>query len=121
MSYSFPCKLLVIATLFSPLSTLAQSGGGGSGGSSGGASGGPSGGGMSGAGAPSAGSAGAGATAINGVTGPANAEGLNNSGNDPGGVGNAAKASNTPAPIRPGQPIRLDRRPQLELRPKVQR
>src|SRR6201991_1922876 len=28
MSYSFPCKLLVIATLFSPLPTFAQSGGG---------------------------------------------------------------------------------------------
>jgi hypothetical protein len=96
MSYSFSCKLLVIATLFSPLPTFAQSGGGGSGGSSGGASGGPSGGGMSGAGAPSAGSAGAGAAAINGVTGPANAEGLSNSGNDPSGAGNAAEASNTP-------------------------
>jgi hypothetical protein len=33
MSYSFSCKLLVIATLFSPLPSFAQSGGGGSGGS----------------------------------------------------------------------------------------
>jgi hypothetical protein len=39
MAYSLPCKLLVIAALLSPLSVLAQSGGGGSGGgSSGGAS-----------------------------------------------------------------------------------
>jgi hypothetical protein len=30
------------------------------------------------------------------VTGPANAAGLNNSGNDPSGAGNAAKSANTP-------------------------
>jgi hypothetical protein len=102
MSHSLPFRLLVVAVLLSPVSALAQSGGGGgsgSGGSAGGGSaGGKSAGGASGtaAGAPSAGSAGAGTAAVNGVTGPANVGGLNNSGNDPSGAGNVAKGLNTP-------------------------
>jgi hypothetical protein len=95
MPHSLPCKLLLVAFLLSPISTFAQSGGGG-GGSAGGGS---AGGGTSGAapGAPSAGSAGGGTAAISGVTGPANVGGLNNSGNDPSGVGNAPRAtSNAP-------------------------
>jgi hypothetical protein len=96
MSYSLPCRLLLVAVLLSPMSALSQGGGGGGGGSAGGASaGGASGSGMAGA-APNAGSAGAGTAAVSGVTGPANVGGLNNSGNDPSGAGNAAKASNTP-------------------------
>jgi hypothetical protein len=45
-------------------------------------------------GTPNAGSAGAGAAAVNGIpNGPANAQGLSNSGNDPSGAGNAAKVA----------------------------
>jgi hypothetical protein len=85
--------------LLLPTSVLAQSGGGG-GGSAGGASAGvSSAGGASGAAtgaAPSAGSAGAGTAAVSGVPDRAMSGGLNNSGNDPSGAGNVAKASNTP-------------------------
>lgn len=74
--------------------SYAQGGGGGGGGGGRGGSnagGGSAGGTSSGstAGSPSAGSAGAGSLGVNGVPqGPANAAGLNNSGNDPSGVGN---------------------------------
>jgi len=107
MSVSFPIKIMFVAMLFSPFSALAQSGGGGGGGgsaggsaggaSAGGAASGPSAGTGSAAGSPNAGSAGAGTAAINGVpSGPANAGGLNNSGNDPSGAGNSAKAPTAP-------------------------
>jgi hypothetical protein len=105
MSHPTLCKLAILATLLTPISALAQSGGGGGGGGSGGgSSGGASAGGAAGgtsstsagAAAP-AGSAGAGASAVNGVTGPGNVGGLNNSGNDPSGAGNGARAlNNTP-------------------------
>jgi hypothetical protein len=82
----------------SPMPALAQGGGGGVGSAGGASAGSSSGGGTSGAaaGAPNAGSAGAGTTTTSGVTGPANVGGLNNSGNDPSGAGNAARAANTP-------------------------
>lgn len=70
----------------------AQSGGGGAGGSSGGGTVGAS----PGA-SPAAGSAGAGPQGINGIpSGPANAAGPNNSGNDPSGVGNSSRLPAAP-------------------------
>ncbi len=77
--------LAAIAILTTPVGSFAQGAGGASSGSA--------------AGSPNAGSAGAGPAAVNGVpSGPANAGGLNNSGNDPSGVGNAAKVASPPAP-----------------------
>lgn len=53
-------------------------------------------------------SPGAGSTAINGVTGPANPAGLNNSGNDPSGAGNTAISDTNPAQILQARPMRQD-------------
>jgi hypothetical protein len=80
--------LALTLTLTSSVAFAQGGGGGSSGGSTGGAassSAGPTG----AAGSPRAGSAGAGMTVVNGAPpGPANAAGLNNSGNDPSGSGN---------------------------------
>jgi hypothetical protein len=100
MSDSFPVKIMIVAMLLSPVAALAQSGGGAGGGSAGGSSAGgaasgPSAGTSSAAGSPNAGSAGT--AAVSGVpSGPANAGGLNNSGNDPSGAGQAAKVPTAP-------------------------
>jgi hypothetical protein len=83
--------IAILAVLMSPADLLAQSPGGGAGGTSAGSG--------SAAGSPSAGSAGAGTSGISGVpSGPANAGGLNNSGNDPSGVGNSSKLASPPPP-----------------------
>jgi hypothetical protein len=110
-----PLKFIMVITLIGPVAAYAQSGGGSGGGSGGAASaGGASAGGASGAastgaasgptagsaspaGSPNAGSAGAGTAGFSGVpSGPANAGGLNNSVNDPSGVGNAVKVPTAP-------------------------
>ena len=97
-----PHKLLMVIALMFPLAAYAQSGGGSSGGgsaggSAGGAASGPSAGTGSAAGSPNAGSAGAGTAGVSGVpSGPASVGGLNNSGNDPSGAGNAAKLNTSP-------------------------
>jgi hypothetical protein len=79
---------------------LAQSSSGGSTGggtSAAGAASGPSVGSGSSVGSPNAGSPGAGTAAVTGVpSGPANVGGLNNSGNDPSGAGNAQKVPTAP-------------------------
>jgi hypothetical protein len=97
---SFPmpcslCKLVLVAALLSPMSALAQGGGGAGGGSAGGASssGAAAGAASSPAGAHGVGSAGA--SSALGAPEPANVGGINNSSNT-GGAGNAAKAVNTP-------------------------
>ena len=85
---SVTASIIAIAILLGLAGSLAQTGEGGAGG----AASGPSAGSGSPVGSPSAGSAGAGTTGVNGVpSGPANAGGLNNSGNDPSGAGNSAK------------------------------
>lgn len=67
--------------------------------SPGGAASGPSVGGSSAVGSPNAGSAGAGTAGVSGVPpGPASTGGLNNSVNDPSGVGNSAKVATPPPP-----------------------
>jgi hypothetical protein len=82
-------KLIVVAVLLTPLPAFAQGGGGSGGGgsaggaSAGGAASGSTAGSGSAVGSPNAGSAGAGTAGVSGVpSGPANAGGLNNSGND---------------------------------------
>jgi hypothetical protein len=76
---SVTASIVAIALLIGPIHSFAQSG--------------------SAAGSPSAGSAGAGTAGVSGVpSGPANAGGLNNSGNDPSGAGNSAKVAAPPAP-----------------------
>jgi hypothetical protein len=97
MSVSLPCKLIVVATLLSPISVMAQSGGTGGSGSAAGAASGSSTGSASPVGTPNAGSTGAGTSGVGGVpSGPANGAGLNNSANDPSGAGNSAKSTNAP-------------------------
>jgi hypothetical protein len=109
-----PVKLLIAALLLAPMGAIAQSGGGGGGSAGGSAGSGSAGGGAAGAasagassgptagtgsavGSPNAGSAGAGTAAVSGVpSGPANAGGLNNSGNDLSGAGNSAKVPTAP-------------------------
>ena len=86
-------RTLILALMLTLGSSLAYAQGGGGGG---GAGGGSAGGGASSSGSavssPSAGSAGAGSLGVNGMPkGPANAAGLNNSGNDPSGFGNATR------------------------------
>jgi hypothetical protein len=84
MSSSLLCKVFLVAALLSPVSAIAQSGGGGGGASGGGSSSGGSWPWASATGAsPNAGAAGAGTSAINSVTGPANAAGPKAS-NEPG-------------------------------------
>ena len=89
----------VLTILAAPIPVLAQSSGSGSSGngSTGGAASGLTAGTSSAVGSPPAGSAGAGTAAVNGVpSGPANAGGLNNSGNDPSGAGNPQKVPTAP-------------------------
>jgi hypothetical protein len=95
--------LTAFALLASPAISFAQGGGGGGGGSSGGgasaggAASGPSAGSNSAVGSPNAGSVGAGSMGTSGIApGPANVGGLNNSGNDPSGAGNASKLNTPP-------------------------
>ena|ERR1700731_885915 len=81
---SVTASLVAIAILAGPVGSHAQSGGGSAG---------------SAVGSPNAGSAGAGSAGVNGVpSGPANAGGLNNSGNDPSGAGNSGKVVSEPPP-----------------------
>jgi hypothetical protein len=90
---SVTASIVAIALLIGPIHSFAQSSG------AGGAASGPSAGSGSAAGSPSAGSAGAGTAGVSGVpSGPANAGGLNNSGNDPSGAGNLGKVATPPAP-----------------------
>jgi hypothetical protein len=107
MSHMSPCKLLVVAVLLFPMSVLAQSGSGG------GSAGGSSAGGASVGATGAAPSVGAGTAAVSRVTGPGNVGGLNNSGNDPSGAGNAAKAPNTPGTNSAGTANSSDQRPPL--------
>jgi len=88
-------RTVALAITFALASSVAfAQGGGGSSGSSSGGGAASSTGSTSPAGSPRAGSAGAGTTGVNGVPpGPANAAGLNNSGNDPSGSGNAPNFS----------------------------
>lgn len=83
--------IVTIAIVLGAVNSLAQTSGGGASG--------PSGGTGSAVGSPNAGSAGAGTQGVSGVpSGPANAGGLNNSGNDPSGAGNSSKLAMPPAP-----------------------
>jgi hypothetical protein len=94
-------SIVALTLLVVPVTSLAQSAGGGAGGggSAGGAASGASAGTGSATGSPAAGAAGAGTAGVSGVpAGPANAGGLNNSGNDPSGVGNSAKTASPPPP-----------------------
>ena len=95
--------MLAIAILMSPMPSFAQGTGGSAAGSPGaGAAGSPSSGAAASsstgaAGAPSPGLAGAGTSDVSGVApGPGNANGLNNSGRDPSGVGNSLQVATPP-------------------------
>ena len=83
--------MTAIAILMSPILAHAQSAGG--------AASGPSAGTGSAVGSPNAGSAGAVTAGVSGVPpGPASAGGLNNSGNDPSGIGNSSKLASPTSP-----------------------
>ena len=100
-----PLGLALLLSVAS-IPAFAQGGGGGGGSSGGGSAGGasaagaasgPTRGAASPAGSPNAGSPGAGTQGVSGVpNGPANVGGLNNSGNDPSGIGDSAKAPDVP-------------------------
>jgi hypothetical protein len=101
MTRALIVPIAAIAILFTPAIVSAQSSG-----ASGSASG-PSAGSSSAVGSPSAGSAGAGTAGVNGIPpGPGSGTGINNSVNDPSGVGNSSKLNPSWVPTARGLPIR---------------
>jgi hypothetical protein len=88
MSKILPATALALATILAPVSSFAQNTGAGTAAGSGSA-----------VGTPSAGSAGAGTTGVSGIpSGPGSVGGVNNSVNDPSGIGNASKVPPPPPP-----------------------